>query len=109
MLNAPVGSKLVTVVPSSTWIGCLVASWRKWLVGSCCKAEAEVRQAIAQIEIHQATEKKFAEAKVVADPKLVKVAAGLLSAKLRLSGAAEAAAAGRDPDSTSKLVQDAPF
>ena len=102
---APVGSKLVTVVPSSTWIDCLVASWCKWLVGSCCKAEAEVRQAIAQT--HQATEKKFAEAKVVAGPKLVKVAAGLLSAKLRLFGAE--AAAGRDPDSTSKLVQDAPF
>ena len=107
MLNAPVGSKLVTVVPSSTWIGCLAASWCKWLVGSCCKAEAEVRQAIVQIEIRQATEKKFAEAKAVAGPKLVKVVAGLLSAKLLLSGAA--AAAGRDPDSTSKLVQDAPF
>ena len=56
----------------------------------------------------QATEKKFAEAKVVADPKLVKVVAGLLSAKLLLSGAA-AAVAGKGPDSTSKLVQDAPF
>ena len=107
MLNAPVGSKLVTVVPSSTWIGCLVASWCKWLVGSCCKAEAEVRQAIVQTEPLQATEKKFAEAKVVAGPKLVKVAAGLLLAKLLLSGADSAA--GRDPDSTSKLVQDAPF
>ena len=107
MLNAPVGSKLVTVVPSSTSIDCLVASWCKWLVDSSCKAEAEVRLAIAQLEFRQATEKKFAEAKVVADPKLVKVVAGLLSAKLLLSGAE--AAAGKDPDSTSKLVQDAPF
>ena len=107
MLNAPVGSKLVTVVPSSTSIGCLVASWCKWLVDSSCKAEAEVRLAIAQLEFRQATGKEFAEAKV-ADPKLVKAAAGLLSAKLRLFGA-EAAAAAKDPDSTSKLVQDAPF
>ena len=42
---------------------------------------------------------------MVADPKLV--VAGLLSAKLLLFGAE--AAAGKDPDSTSKLVQDAPF
>ena len=35
------------------------------------------------------------------------VAAGPLLAKLLLSGAESAA--GRDPDSTSKLVQDAPF
>ena len=60
---------------------------------------------IAQLDCHQATEKKFAEAKVVADPKLV--VADLLLAKLLLFGAE--AAAGKDPDSTSKLVQDAPF
>ena len=107
MLNAPVGSKLVTVAPSLASIGCLVASLCRWLVDSCCKAEAEVRQAIVQLDFHQATEKKFAEAKVVAGPKLVKVVAGLLSAKLLLSGAE--AAAGKDPDSTSKLVQDALF
>ena len=109
MLNALVGSKLVTVVPSSTWIGCLVVSWCKWLVGSDCKAEAEVevRQAIEQTETLQATELKFAEAKVVAGPKLVLVAAGPFLAKLPLFGADSAA--GRDPDSTSKLVQDAPF
>ena len=35
------------------------------------------------------------------------VAAGYLLAKLLLSGAVSAA--GREPDSTSKLVQDAPF
>ena len=37
----------------------------------------------------------------------VGTAAGYLLAKLLLSGAV--AAAGKDPDSTSKLVQDAPF
>ena len=60
--------------------------------------------AIAQLDCFQATE-KFAEAKV-ADPKLV--VAGLLLAKLLLSGAV-VAVAGKIPDSTSKLVQDAPF
>ena len=105
MLNALVGLKLVTVVPSSTSIGCLVVSWCKWLVDSSCTAEAEVRLAIAQLDCRQATGKKFAEAKV-ADPKLV-VVAGLWSVKLRLFGAE--AAAGKDPDSTSKLVQDPPF
>ena len=67
-------------------------------------------QAIAlKTGCHQATALEFVMAKVAGHlSKLVwVVAAGYLLAKLLRSGAVSAA--GREPDSTSKLVQDAPF